>query len=459
MFFKKQKLSFSLPFWLLVSFFSIIIFTGGSSRADTQSLAILWPTSVIFCALGAVSLRREHLSAYRWPFYLFSALFLFATLQTLPLPPALQQLLSGRSLTTDIDRLASITNFWRPSTLSPINGWSGVAALTTPLAILLLAVQLGQHELHRLLIYILGIGILSAVFGLMQIIGGAGSPFYLYRITNVGSAVGLFANRNHAAVFLASMFPLLATFASMKTTDSSKRDIYQLAALGIGAVLIILIIITGSRSGLVLGSIGLGGAVLLYRPRTVRRTQRHGSTALKTGMSAWIGGLGVLSLAALAVSFSRDEALDRIVNTSSADDNRIEFWTSAYKMIWQHLPFGSGNGSFVHLYQVTMPTELLKGNYANHVHNDFIELILTHGIPGAIFIVVGFFVFLRQSFRIWRLPQTDSKSVRFAQMASILIAIFLMGSVVDYPLRIPIIMAVFVVLVLWLTAGAKHLSR
>jgi O-antigen ligase len=458
MFSKKQKLSFSLPFWLLVSFFSIIIFTGGSSRADTQSLAILWPTSVVFCALGVVSLRREHLSTYRWPLYLFGALLLFATLQTLPLPPAPQQLLSGHSLTTEIDTLAGVTNFWRPSTLSPIDGWNGVAALATPLAVLVLAVQLGQHELHRLLIYILGIGILSAVFGLMQIIGGAGSPFYLYRITNVGSAVGLFANRNHAAVFLASMFPLLATFASMKTTDASKRDIYQLAAVGVGAVLIILIIITGSRSGLVLGSVGLGGAVLLYRPRTARRTERRGSTELKTGMSAWIGGLGVLSLAALAVSFSRDEALDRMFYTSSADDNRADFWTSAYTMIWQHLPFGSGNGTFAHLYQVHMPDQLLKGNYANHVHNDFIELILTNGIPGAIFIAVGLFLFLRQSFRIWRLPQTDSQSVRFARAASISIAILLIASVVDYPLRIPIIMAVFAVLVLWLTA-AKHPSR
>ncbi|MCC5610830.1 O-antigen ligase family protein [Nostoc sp. CHAB 5834] len=343
--------------------------------------------------------------------------------------------------------------------ISPINGWSGVIALAAPLAILVLAVQLDRRELHLLLIYILGIGILSAVFGLMQIIGGAESPFYLYRITNVGSAVGLFANRNHAAVFLASMFPLLATFASKKTSDASKRDIYQLAAVGAGAVFIVLILITGSRSGLILGVVGLSGAILLFQLRTVDRNRRRGSTALKMGMSAWIGALGVLTITAFAVSLSRDEALDRIFNTSSADDSRTEFWTSAYNLIWQHMPFGSGNGSFVYLYQAIVPTELLKGNYANHVHNDFIEVMLSHGIPGAIFIVVGLFLFLRQSFRIWRLSQKDYQLVRFARMASISIAILLIGSVVDYPLRVPIIMVVFAVLVLWLTATARHIDR
>ena len=458
MFSKKQKLSFSLPFWLLVLLFSIVAFTGGSSRADTQSLAILWPTSIVFCGMGLLSIRREHLSAFRWPIYLFGALFSLAMLHILPMPPALQQILLGRSIIAEIDLGAGLAESWRPLTLSPMNGLSGVASMATPLAVLLLAVQLGQDERRRLLVYILGIGILSAVFGLIQIISGAQSPFYLYRITNVGSAVGVFANRNHAAVFLSAMFPLLSTFVSMKTADASKQETYRLAAIGVGAVLMTLIIITGSRSGLVLGAVGLGGAALLYQKRTFRGTERRGRTVLKTGMSAWIGGLGVLLIVVLAVSFSRDEALDRTFSISSADDSRSEFWASAYTMLWQHLPFGSGTGTFPDLYQISMPNELLRGNYANHVHNDYIEFILTNGIPGAIFLIAGLFWFLRQSVLIWTRSRTISTSVRYARMASISLAIFMLASIVDYPLRTPIIMAIFTVLIVWFTGADEHVS-
>src|SRR3546814_18783044 len=56
---------------------------------------------------------------------------------------------------------------------------------------------------------------MSGGLGLAQVIGPRDGPLYLYEITNNGSAVGLFANRNHQAALLACLFPMLAVYASI----------------------------------------------------------------------------------------------------------------------------------------------------------------------------------------------------------------------------------------------------
>ncbi|MFP3813504.1 hypothetical protein, partial [Bacillus sp. SIMBA_005] len=80
-----------------------------------------------------------------------------------------------------------------------------------PLAVVLLVGRTSDQDLRQLPLRLLAFLAVAAVFGVLQLLGGEGAP-YFHRITNVGAAVGFFANRNHHAVFLALYWPLLLWF-------------------------------------------------------------------------------------------------------------------------------------------------------------------------------------------------------------------------------------------------------
>ena len=238
-------------FWLLAAFLLVVFFTGGASRTDVQSLVILRPLSVLLCATAMMTLRKEHLAGRKFLFWAMVTLMLTALLHLAPLPPDMWQALPGRDDMVAVENLVGLSDVWRPLTLTPMNGWHAFAALFTPLAVLLLGLQLSRDDLFRCLALLIGFGALSGLFGLFQAIGDPKGPLYFYRITNNGSAVGLFANRNHAAVMLACMGPMLAVYATaLKGTDAQLRR-RRLISAAIAIVLVPLILVTGSRSGLI----------------------------------------------------------------------------------------------------------------------------------------------------------------------------------------------------------------
>ncbi|MCQ4504087.1 hypothetical protein NON27_28270, partial [Vibrio parahaemolyticus] len=83
--------------------------------------------------------------------------------------------------------------------------------------------------------------------------------------TNGASAPGLFANRNHQAALLTALFPLLAAFACAGVADRRTAAIRGGIALGIGAILVPLILLIGSRAGVLLLGLGLACALFVYR--------------------------------------------------------------------------------------------------------------------------------------------------------------------------------------------------
>src|SRR5690606_18500735 len=101
---------------------------------------------------------------------------------------------------------------------------------------------------------VLGLGALTAIWGLLQLMGSYRGPLYLYSMTNYGSPVGLFASRNHQTVFLASLIPLLYCWVHLaqgtwKDLGTSKGRRSGIAATGI-LLLIPLVLVAGSRAGL-----------------------------------------------------------------------------------------------------------------------------------------------------------------------------------------------------------------
>ena len=436
-----------LPFVALILFLIIVSFTGGGSRADIQSLIILRPAAVIFCGIALWSLKIEHIRAYKFVFVMAAALFALTILHLIPLPPSVWGALPGREIVTEIDKVAGLGAVWRPISLVSSATWNAFYSLFVPLAVLLLGVQLTREERFRLLPIVVGFGILSGFWGLAQVIGDPQGPLYLYRVTNNGSAVGLFANRNHQALLLAMLFPMLAVYATsgVRTIEQSKLKFGM--AFAAGTVLVPLILVTGSRAGLIIGLVGLGCTLLLFKKPHISAPKKRKGNKLDL---RWLAGLfAVLCLGAVTVITSRAEALQRLFDADKETDVRLQIWAPVVDMAWKYFPIGSGIGSFVPVYQIDEPFDLLSPTYTNQAHSDFLEVFMTVGLPGLIMLLITAIAVARSAITIFKTPLTQGRGAVFARLGICLFFMQTLGSVGDYPLRTPAHAALFVIALLW----------
>ena len=71
------------------------------------------------------------------------------------------------------------------------------------------------------------------------------------------------------------------------------------------------------------------------------------------------------------------------------------------------------------------------------------------GLPGAALLLLFVTWFARQSFKAWR-SREPGEDRAVARAGSVIILIALLGSLVDYPLRTPLMMAIFAIACGWL---------
>jgi O-antigen ligase len=447
----------SLKFWILALFLVLLFATGGASRIDVQSLIILRPLTIVFCVIACFSLRIEHWAGRKWLLVSVIAMFCLALLHLVPLPPSFWQSLAGREELVVAEKLVGLKDVWRPLTLTPMNGWHALASLFVPLTVILFGVQLNREDLFRLLPLLIGLAALSGLIGLLQAIGDPQGPLYFYRMTNNGTAVGFFANRNHAATLLACLFPMLSIYASTAKGDPNEINFRKLLASSIAIIVVPLILVTGSRSGLIIALIGIVAAGILYRrPENVGVVKRTGKTLIN--ITPILFALVVICLAFLTFFFSQAKAIDRLFDQSAADDMRTDYWSISLDLFWKYFPFGSGSGSFVEAYKINEPTYMLNANYLNHAHNDWIETAVTFGFPGVAALVITIVGFALRAYQLWRRQNGNIRAVAYGRLASVTIFMIAIASLSDYPLRTPIMLGVFAVFALWLTEADRKLQ-
>lgn len=445
----------SIQFWILVGYLGLVFLMGGGARADITSLIILRPAAVLVCGFALFTLGREHIRRHRFAFAFAAASFLLVAIQLIPLPASLWGSLPGRGIITEIDAAAQLGEVWRPISMVPIGTWNALYALFVPLAALLLTVQLGAEERRALLPVMIGLGLISGLLGLLQVIGAPTGPFYLYRVTNDGAAVGLFANRNHHAVLLACLFPMLAVYASSGIQTPEQARLRGGIAVAVALLLVPLLLVAGSRAGLALGVLGLLAIPILYRKPGFDSGERRGGRWRV--VSIVMGGCGVIALALVTVMFGRGEAISRILTPSEADEARFKVWGPIADMAWQYFPFGSGIGTFVEMYKIDEPDALLDSTYLNHAHNDWLEVYMTGGAIGLLLLVAAVVAWGLASLRAWR-ATTGAGGARAAshgRMASVLLLMLGLASIGDYPLRAPSLACLAVILAIWLGAAER----
>jgi O-antigen ligase len=443
----------SAQFLLLAVFLAVVFVTGGSSRSDEIQVAILLPISLIVCAFAVATLRREHFAKFGILLLGFGVVFVLALAHLVPVPPGLRQIMPEGALIASIETAAGMEAGWRPLALFPVGGWQALISLATPLALCLLGVQLSKHERLRMLPLLIVLASASGLIGLLQAIGDPSSPLYLYRVTNNGSAVGLFANRNHAATLLACIFPMLAVYASGINDSAGERRRRQLLCVAVALVVVPLVLVTGSRSGLLSAALGLLGAAALYRrPEKVDPKSRHSPKTFAVNLRVW-AALVVVGMGLITVYFSRATAVDRLFGHTSGDDGRTDFLVVSADLFWQYLPWGSGSGSFAEAYKIAEPPRLLDPSYLNHAHNDWVETAVVFGAPGLLVLAIVIIAYGYLTYRLWRHSDPSRSSVTLARMASVAIAIIAIASISDYPLRSPILMSVMALLTIMFLSG------
>ena len=339
---------------------------------------------------------------------------------------------------------------WRPWTLSPDLTLNALGALLPATAMGLIALALdfrGRLALARLVV---GIACASALLGLMQF-AAAGTALHLFRTTSEASAVGLFANRNHQAVLMACALPLLASVAStrMYERDYSKR--HFAIAIGTAVLLLMGLASTGSRMGLLLGSLGLTAATLIY---LTAAPDLGGSEGRKLRLSVAGGGLTLAALLPISLLIARSGALARLIS-EPVDQTRVAAWAPMTHAARMFLPFGAGFGTFDPVYRMVEPDSLLSTIYLNEAHNEPLQLAIEGGLPALVLLLLFLAWWALAVVRALRARESSPKRALAMAMA-VATLIMMLSSLVDYPLRTPLLSSVFALACIELARAKRH---
>ena len=400
-----------------------LVFGGGTRHgtlSDVVPELLALPLLVVAGPAGLRALGREPLLAC-----LFAAVIALFVLQLIPLPPFIWSVLPGRDTVAQFYTVAGMPLPWQPLSLSPGETWRAGLALLPALALFLATLTLSLAERQVLLGVAVAIGLISVPLGILQILGGDESELYFFQYTNVGSAVGFFANANHYAAFFYMLIPLSA--ALLSELPARRKTVPPLAILaGVVFAFLLGLALSRSRSALLLGVLSLLATFALILRDPLRR-------ALTSRRGRMVAIIGVAAVLPIVLAMGLLSILSRFELGQMTADAR---WTMA-SVTWQALrsyfPIGSGLGTFERVYQLHEPAQAVMWELINHAHNDWLELILETGGVGLILVIAFLVWFGRTWARLWAGANLFDRQV--GQAACIAIALVSFHSLWEYPLR------------------------
>lgn len=418
---------------LLIGFLAVLWLAGGASRADALGQIVARMAAWIVLILMALFGKRTLCEARPLCWFLL-ATALLPLLQLAPLPPALWQSLPGRLPMIDA---VGADQPWRPWSIVPGATWNALSSLAIPLAALALLTNLPPSERRWVPAILLGTILASTILGLLQFSGtGINNPLIN---DTPGQVSGSFANRNHFALFLAIGCLLVPVWVFQDGRRAGWRG-----PVGIGLLLlfVLTILASGSRAGMFVG--GLAAVIVLvlaWRPlrHELRRFPRWTLPLLVVAIVGVIATFVVVSLMA-----GRAESINRAIVVETGEDMRSRGLPTLLEMVGTYFPAGTGFGSFDPVFRMHEPFDLLKLTYFNHAHNDFLEIVLDGGVVALAVLVAALAWWGWASLRAWRSGDTLSR------IGSAILLLIFIASIVDYPARTPMMMAVIVIAAFWL---------
>lgn len=431
----------SLALVLFGALMLMLLIGGGSSRADVMGQAISRLSAWIVLVIAILFCPRPQFRTDRPVWILLGAVAAIPFLQLIPLPPAIWQGLPGRALLVEGARIAGSADVWRPIALIPSATLNALASLVVPLTILVLMGSMPDSEREWPIVIVLLAIAVSTLIGFAQFSGIQISN----RLVNydAGTVSGTFANRNHFALFLAMGCVAAPCWAFLKSERLSWR---VLVAVGALPLLALVILASGSRAGMALGGLSILMTPLLIRPQLQQAVRRLPRWVLPAALG--IGLCLIATLVLISVQADRATSIARATSLDINDDMRRRALPVIWQMIWDYFPVGTGQGGFDPLFRMYEPFELLKPTYFNNAHNDYLESLLGGGLASGALILVAFIWLAVAGIRTWKQSTTPDRLL--GKVGWTLLLLVFGASVVDYPARTPIIMAVVTIATVWL---------
>lgn len=421
----RKKLTSGLATALLL----LCLLLGGASAAGLWANVLLQLIAVAMIGAAIAFGRAPLTRAGKRLLLLLGLLIAIILAQLVPLPPAIWTSLPGRAPVAQGFALLGQELPWLPLSLAPDATIASALWLLPAVAMLLWTLRFAVRESWIAWTMVFAMT-LSVLVGAMQITGGEASRWYFYAVTNYGVTVGFFANANHLATFLVATVPFLgALYMAARGRGRSAQKSAGLVVIlgGFFALVMVGLGINGSLAGLGLMVPVTAATLLLLLPG--RR------------IPLWAVGLvALLGAASVAAVFS-GRFDNNLISAEAPGDvvSRYTTFTTSFEAVKDHFPLGSGVGTFQPIYRLYEDPERVTTTYINHVHSDWIEIVLETGLPGALLLLAFLVWWGRRTIAIWRAPEPDF----FARAATIATAAILAHSLVDYPLRTAAIGAVF----------------
>lgn len=400
-------------------------------------LSALFTLAVALRALPSTLLTP----AARGGIILAGAALALPLLQLIPLPTVVASALPGRAgLANELASVdaAGLSHASLASTFTERSLW----ALLPGIALFAAGLALPPVWRQRLLATVVTFSLASVILGLAQIAGGPGSPLRFYEFTNTSDAVGFFANRNHFASLLYVALVLGVSLLAVHWRRGTSRPLH--GALGATVVVFYLagLGLARSRMGLLLGMLAMAGAaaILISSSSSTGRAARRW-----TLVTATIGVLAVVQISLYGI-------LNRL-QADPLDDARWTFFANTRALAAHYAPVGSGLGTFVSAYQSGQTPQQQQSFYANHAHNDYLELALEAGWPAIGWMVAFALWWLWCTVAAWR---RASSSALLARGASLGLGLLMLHAMVDYALRTEAMLAVAGLLCAVLAPPSPH---
>lgn len=349
-------------------------------------------------------------------------------IQLVPLPPALWADLPGRSLLSE--SLAALGEpGWYPATVSTGRTLVAFLGLIAPFALLALGLACSREGLKKAGMAFVGMGVAGVLLGTAQLLGGNGTAQLYPENLTPGAMFGLFANRNSTAIFLVCCLLLLCSRPSGRFLSMAWIGTASAAAL-----LTVGVILTQSRTGLVLLLLPLGLIILRAISAMVERRTAGVRPRGNVGRIAISSGLGVvvvaLCIAAGAGTLPQSRVATVLDRFNKTEEQRPAIWEDARFAAERYWPVGAGMGTFDEVFQIDESLENITPRRAGRAHNDYIEIAIEVGAAGFVLITLWALWVL---WATWTALGTERRWEALSG-TGVLLAIALQ-SLLDYPLR------------------------
>lgn len=410
--------------------FLALMFGGGGAEAPLLNGLLDAGGALLFCATVASHFTGRRLPSVACaPLVLLVAILALIAAQLVPLPPSWWDSLPGREAAVAAYRATGTNVAAHPLSLDPEATRRFATALLLPAGLLFATLHVPSSG-RVVLLWIIVVGaLISVVLAAMQLAFGLPEGLFPYGSPGGAVSTGLFANPNHQAqLMLAALVGsgLLILVRSLRRVGR-RGPAFDLTWL-LFPIFIAGAVLTQSRAGIILlVPAGLAAVLIAVGGKGIGRIFGGSFVALTA-----------LALIALTIPGGLGRAMDLQMELSAG--GRISNFPDILFTLQQFWPWGAGFGTFVPVFKANENLDLMSQAYLNHAHNDLLELLIEGGFPIAVLVAGGF---VAAAVRLWRLLRSEhSADLPVALAGFTIVAIAMVHSLVDYPLRMHAIASV-----------------